>query len=101
MKHQPLPVRVAIFGAEPRAARPGKTWGLWPAKHSAAITAAGAEPVRVHLPLDDYSWDDLFDGVHGVVYLAASGRAATRIVSVSGAGPGRCRCWSSTKGCSP
>jgi hypothetical protein len=69
MKHQPLPVRVAIFGAEPRAVRPGKTWGLWPASHSAAIAAAGAESVRVHLPLDDYSWDDLFDGVHGVVYL--------------------------------
>jgi hypothetical protein len=69
MKHQPLPVRVAIFGAEPRPARPGKTWGLWPATHPAAVSAAGAEPVRVHLPLGDYTWDDLFDGVHGIVYL--------------------------------
>jgi putative glutamine amidotransferase len=69
MKTQPLPVRVAIFGAEPRLVRPGKTWGLWPATHPAAVSAAGAAPVRVHLPLGDYSWDELFDGVHGIVYL--------------------------------
>src|SRR5437879_13539084 len=69
MKTQPLPVRVAIFGADPKAVRPGKTWGLWPATRSAALAAAGAEPVRVHLPLGKYSWDELFDGVHGVVYL--------------------------------
>jgi hypothetical protein len=69
VKTQPLPVRVAIFGAEPKTARPGKTWGLWPATHPAAISAAGAEPVRLHLPRGNYSWDSLFDGVHGVVYL--------------------------------
>lgn len=69
MKTPPLPVRVAIFGAEPKPARPGKTWGLWPATHPAALSAAGAEPVCLHLPRGNYSWDDLFDGVHGVVYL--------------------------------
>jgi hypothetical protein len=69
VKTQPLPVRVAIFGAEPKPARPGKIWGLWPATHPAALSAAGAEPVRLHLPRGNYSWDNLFDGVHGVVYL--------------------------------
>jgi peptidase C26-like protein len=69
MATQPLPVRVAIFGADPKAVRPGRSWGLWLATHSAALSAAGAEPVRIHLPLDDYSWNEVFEGVQGVVYL--------------------------------
>jgi putative glutamine amidotransferase len=58
-------VRIGIYGHdEPKGERHG--CGLWPAGVAACLTAADAEPVQ--LPdVGDQSFDDLLDGLHGVV----------------------------------
>jgi putative glutamine amidotransferase len=66
MAHHPPTIRIGIYG--PDGTQPGEKHGcgLWPAGVFACLTAAEATPV----PLDDLggrSWDDVLDGLNGVV----------------------------------
>jgi len=69
-------VRVAIFG--PDDARPGEKHGcgLWPAGVAACLSAADATPVPL-AESGDRDWDEVLEGVHGVV-LAGSDADARR-----------------------
>jgi putative glutamine amidotransferase len=59
-------VRIAIFGQDKVRADQRHGCGLWPAGVAACLTAAEADPV--HLPdRNGRDWDELLDGLHGVV----------------------------------
>jgi putative glutamine amidotransferase len=58
-------VRIGIYGPDiTRGERHG--CGLWPAGIAACLTAADAQPVPL-TDVGDRSWDELLDGLHGVV----------------------------------
>jgi gamma-glutamyl-gamma-aminobutyrate hydrolase PuuD len=69
-------VRVGIFGSD--GARPTEKHGcgLWPAGVAACLTAADATPVAL-TESGDRDWDEVLEGLHGVV-LAGSDADARR-----------------------
>jgi putative glutamine amidotransferase len=72
-------VRVAIFG--PDDARPGEKHGcgLWPAGVAACLTAADATPVPL-TDCGDRDWDEVLEGVHGVVLSGSDADARRQAV---------------------
>jgi putative glutamine amidotransferase len=66
MPNPSLTVRIGIYGDEEHLARERHGCGLWQAGVVACLTAAEATPVPLSDP-DDRSWDDVLDGLHGVV----------------------------------
>ncbi len=59
-------IRVGIFGHDNVYANERHGCGLWPAGIASCLTAADAEPVSIG-EVGDRSWDEVFDGLHGVV----------------------------------
>jgi gamma-glutamyl-gamma-aminobutyrate hydrolase PuuD len=69
------PVRIGVCGSDNPEPLPERGWRLWPVGYRGALAHAGAEPVLLELPRPDQTWDDLLQGVHGIV-LAGDGGAA-------------------------
>src|SRR5262245_22247544 len=61
----PIPIGICGFDNTPGNARHG--CGLWPAGYAAAVTAAGGEPVPLDRRTRGRSWDDVLDGLHGIL----------------------------------
>jgi putative glutamine amidotransferase len=65
--HTPTPaIRIGIFGREVVHPNERHGCGLWQAGIAACLTAADAVPVPL-ADADGRSWDDVLDGLHGVV----------------------------------
>ena len=65
-------VRIGIYGEDYPVGRERHGCGLWPAGIAASVTASEAVPV----PLRDQrgrSWDDLMDGLHGLILAGHDG----------------------------
>lgn len=62
----PTPVRIGIFGPEYRAGSEGRGCGLWTPGYSAAVAAAGGEPVALGTGAERVRTDQL-EGLHGLV----------------------------------
>jgi putative glutamine amidotransferase len=58
------PLRIGIYGAELPG---GRGVGLWSAGYQSTLTAAGAEPVRLQQATGAETWDEMLDGLQGVV----------------------------------
>jgi putative glutamine amidotransferase len=71
--HTPPPVRVAIFGNDSTRRPERHGCGLWPAGVAASVSAAEATPVVLTGPDRRRGWDDLLDGLHGVVVMGHDG----------------------------
>ena len=79
MSSAPPPIRIGIFGNDStrRAERHG--CGLWPAGVAASLTAAEATPVQINGPDRRRGWDDVLEGLQGMVVVghdAVPGREA-------------------------
>ena len=59
-------IRIGIYGQDTVYGHERHGCGLWPAGIAPCLTAAEAEPVMV-TDIGDRSWDEVFDGLHGVV----------------------------------
>lgn len=59
-------IRVGIFGQDTACGNERHGCGLWAAGISACLVASEAEPVPIG-EVGDRSWDEVFDGLHGVV----------------------------------
>lgn len=59
-------IRIGIYGQDTVYGNERHGCGLWPAGISACLVAADAEPVSI-TEIGDRSWDEVFDGLHGVV----------------------------------
>src|SRR5262245_20805933 len=73
MSMSTVPVRIGIRGSA-GAAQGGRGCGLWPPGYAAALKAVNATPVHLSPPTLARPWDEILDGVHGVV-LAGHDRA--------------------------
>jgi putative glutamine amidotransferase len=62
------PVRIGIYGPEVSPAREGRGCGLWSPGYEAAVQAADATPVILGKTSSGRSWDDVLDGLHGIVF---------------------------------
>jgi putative glutamine amidotransferase len=71
MNPTPPTVRIGIFGSDlgPGNERHGS--GLWPAGYSAAVTFAEGTPVPLGETLTDEFWDEVLDGLHGVLLVGS------------------------------
>src|SRR5947209_3738839 len=65
----PTPV-IGILGKDLQAAA-AETRGccLWPAGYSAAVTAAGGQPVFLDIPGNNKSWDDTVANAEGILFI--------------------------------
>jgi putative glutamine amidotransferase len=61
--------RIGIFGTDETAAAIPRGCNLWPLGYAAAITAAEATPVPLQMPEDHLGWDEILDGLDGVLLL--------------------------------
>jgi putative glutamine amidotransferase len=59
-------LRIGIFGRDSAQRNERHGCGLWPAGIAACLSAAEASPVLLQSP-DDRSWDEVLDGLYGVV----------------------------------
>ena len=59
-------IRIGIYGQDYVYGKEKHGCGLWPAGIAACLTAAEAEPVFI-TEVGDRSWDEVFDGLQGVV----------------------------------
>jgi putative glutamine amidotransferase len=66
MSGRATPIRVGIFGQDDVFGNERHGCGLWTAGIASCLTAAEAEPVFI-AEVGDRSWDEVFDGLHGVV----------------------------------
>jgi putative glutamine amidotransferase len=66
-------LRIGIFGTDGAGANERHGGGLWPAGHAAAVEAAGGEPVLLGASTKGRSWEDLLDGLQGVVLAGHDG----------------------------
>jgi putative glutamine amidotransferase len=66
MPATPVPVRIGIFGPEYRVASEGRGCGLWTPGYTAAVTAAGGEPVALGNGAERVREEQL-EGLHGLV----------------------------------
>ena len=60
-------LRIGIFGSDSSAAEEKHGCGLWAAGFKSVLTAAGAETVALGETTRGRAWDDLLDGIDGVV----------------------------------
>ena len=65
-------IRIGVYGEDYPVGRERHGCGLWPAGIAASLTAAEAVPVTIG-ELRRRSWDDLLDGLHGVVIAGHDG----------------------------
>src|SRR5437763_14356171 len=100
MSSRPPAVRIAIYGHDPKRANERHGCGLWAAGIAACLTAAEAEPVPLG-DLADRPWDEVLEGLQGVVLTGHDqGRcqAAEASSCASGATTTSSPCWASTTG---
>jgi len=60
-------IRIGIFGSDPAPGHERHGSGLWPAGFSAAVTFAEGTPVPLGETLSDEFWDEVLDGLNGVL----------------------------------
>jgi putative glutamine amidotransferase len=60
-------IRIGIYGSDCSSPTERHGCRLWPAGLAASLTAAEAEPVPLRRPSGRTNWDDLLDGLHGLV----------------------------------
>jgi putative glutamine amidotransferase len=58
-----------LFGTDDTEAHTARGCNLWPIGYAAALTAAGANPVPLQVPEDSFCWDEILDGLDGVLLL--------------------------------
>lgn len=68
----PIPIGIYGFDDSDTSARHG--CGLWSAGCTAAVTAAGGEPVPIDPASDGQSWSHLLHGLHGVILVGSDTR---------------------------
>jgi gamma-glutamyl-gamma-aminobutyrate hydrolase PuuD len=59
-------IRIGIYGRD--VAVSGKNVGLWASGYQGALTAAGAEPVLLEPATGGESWNEILEGLSGVVF---------------------------------
>lgn len=64
-------LRIGIMGKEPMAGRV-RGCGLWPPGYAAAVEAAGGTPALLARPKGKATWEDILDGIKGVVFTGPS-----------------------------
>lgn len=73
----PSSPRIAIFGTDETTTEGGHGCGLWPSGYAATVHAAGGTPHLLGDSTGGRTWDQLLEGVHGVI-LIGSDQATTR-----------------------
>jgi putative glutamine amidotransferase len=68
--------RIGIVGTDITTAHTARGCNLWPLGYAAALAAADATPVNVELPQEAPDWDEILDGLDGVLLLGSSGAGA-------------------------
>jgi len=69
MAAPPYSPPIGIFGTDETTAHTQRGCNLWPLGYAAALTAAGATPVNLPMPEDPRGWDEVLDGLDGVLLL--------------------------------
>jgi putative glutamine amidotransferase len=69
---KPPSIRIGVYGEDYPIGRERHGCGLWPAGIAASITACEAVPVLLGEPRGR-SWDDLMDGLHGLILAGYDG----------------------------
>lgn len=64
----PTPV-IGILGKDINAANESRGCCLWPPGYSAAVTAAGGQPVFLDIPAAGRTWDDAIGSAEGVLFI--------------------------------
>src|SRR5438094_1081489 len=65
-------LRIGIFGSDGSSADERHGCGLWAAGYRSVITAAAAIPVPLGETTRGRAWDDILDGIDGVVLATAA-----------------------------
>jgi putative glutamine amidotransferase len=63
-------VKIGIFGSRGAQAQERHGCGLWDAGYGPCVSAEGAEPVFLGESLNGRSWDQVLDGIDGVLFAA-------------------------------
>src|SRR5439155_23687009 len=75
----PIPSpQIGIYGSDDLCPGEKRGCALWPAGYGAAVKEAGGEPVAVTLPEPGGSWDDVLDGIEGMLFLGGGSSTAWR-----------------------
>lgn len=69
----PLP-RIGIYGTDQISTNESRGCYLWPPGYSAAVTAAGGNPVTLAIPRSGESWSDLWSVADGILFLGDASR---------------------------
>jgi putative glutamine amidotransferase len=64
-------LRIGIMGKEPAGGR-ARGCGLWPPGYAAAIETAGGTPALLGKPRGKSTWEDVLEGVKGLVFTGPS-----------------------------
>jgi putative glutamine amidotransferase len=71
---KPAPeIRIGVYGPDPVIPNERHGSGLWPAGYAAALTFAGGVPVSLGETLSDKHWNEVLDGLHGVLLVGGDG----------------------------
>lgn len=76
----PSPIRVGIFGPDEGASNERHGGGLWAAGYAACVSAAGATPVSLGKTLSDRYWNEVLDGLHGLLLVGDEATPERRTV---------------------
>ena len=72
-------IPIGIYGSDGAADPRGRGCGLWPTGYAGAVSAAGGVPLLLRQKPSGQSWDNILDGVGGIVLAeskATTGRQA-------------------------
>lgn len=76
MSASPSPVRIGIYGFDEVQTTEPRGCSLWPPGYAAAVTAAGGNPVGLGYPNPTHGWDEILEGLDGVLFLGSQGGTA-------------------------
>ena len=65
------PLPIGIYGSDDTPANARHGCGLWPAGYAATLAAAGGQPVMIEPGIRGRSWDDILDGLCGVLLVGS------------------------------
>jgi putative glutamine amidotransferase len=84
MSSSTLPLHIGIYGLDKSAnsKRPG--FGLWSAGFAASVAAAGGTPQTLELPRRGAGWEDVLEGIHGVVFAGGFPGGPSRAAAEAG-----------------
>ena len=74
LKAQPL-LRIGVYGSELTA--PGRGVGLWAPGYHNTLVHAGAEPIAIRQATGNETWDEIFEGIQGIVLCGFRGKHGT------------------------